>query len=137
MAKTRLKSKFLDHDPGVPQRQTYKASLVWRWLQCVKPGTDDIGIAVKAMRDRMDMPNRFSNRTQIATYLTGRCKQDPQLVNRVVYQLWNMYSLYRDSLMHDLTPVGEVPTTQVLPTEPIKRWADPDDGNARSRFLSR
>lgn len=134
MAKSRMKSKFLTHDPGPSPRQTYKASLVWRWLQCTKPGTDDVGIAIKAMRPRMDMPGRFSNRTQIWKYLTGPCKLDPQLANRVVYQLWNMYSLYRDSLMHDETPVGEVKTTQVLPHE---EFAEPISNRGLGRFLSR
>jgi len=135
MTKSRLKSKFLSRDPGPPHRDNYRATLVWRWLQCVQPGTDEVGTAIRAMKSRRDMPGRFSNRTQITTYLVGRCKLDAALANRVVYHLWNLYSVYRDSLTHDETPT-EVKTTQMLPN-----MYDPGEvytgGNARSKFLSR
>ncbi len=119
MAKSRLKSKFLnDHSSYHNLRPTsHRATLVWQWLQHVKPGTDDTGVALRVMRGRIDMPNRFPHRTYLLNYML-KCKIPPALASRVLIHVWNMYALYRDAVLHEgqLNDGNVVESTQEYPS---------------------
>jgi hypothetical protein len=137
MTKTRLKSKFLERAPTPAVSLTsHRATLVWRWLQSVKPGTDEAALAVRAMRDRKDMNNQFANRTQLFDYMIRNAKIDTQLASRTVYYLWQLYSQYRDAELHNTQSVG-VKTTQRLPAADPSEYATPVAKRGLGKWLSR
>lgn len=126
MAKTRLKSKFLTDRPAY-KPGSYKNTLVWRWLQEVITSNDDVGLAVRTLRKRVDMPNQFPHMTYLQQYLR-KAKLDERVVQRVYRCLWNMYAEYRDLTLHgtnerswDNTGVHDMP----------------EQPSGSSRFLSR
>lgn len=115
--KSRLSSKFLNArnlmDANI-RRDSYRATLVWQWLQHVKPGTDETGIVLRVLRSRIDMPDRFPHRTYLLNYML-KCKIDSQLATRVVVHVWNMYAAYRDAVLHDRGDIIE--STQDVPKD--------------------
>lgn len=132
MAKTRLKTNLFDH--VVPKPGTYKATLVWQWLQQIMTSNDDTGLVVRTLKARMDMPNQFANMTQIQRYMR-KAKIDEAIVQRVSRHMWLMYSQYRDVVLHGVDPNG----THNPWSNDIMR--DPGTGprlpKPKSRFLSR
>lgn len=95
------RSKFL-HDGHGPEVRpgSYRATLVWQWLQHVKPGTDETGIVLRVLRNRIDMPDRFPHRTYLLNYML-KCRIDSGLATRTVVHVWNMYAAYRDAVLYE------------------------------------
>lgn len=117
--KSRLKSKFLSDVSSPVRPGSYRATLVWQWLQHVAPGTDETGIALRAMRTRVDMPDRFPHRTYLLNYMI-KCRIDSQLATRVVINVWNMYAAYRDAVLHEAAQGDEGRSTQAIPND--NKW---------------
>lgn len=107
-------SKFLSRDPhgylnSIPKNpNSYKNSLVWRWLQYEKTKLgDEAGNVIKALRKRVDMPRQFPNQTYFRNYLI-KAHIDVKVIERVGLRLWHMYAVYRDFMLRSQSIDGGV-----------------------------
>lgn len=100
MAKSRLGSNLSVSSNGKkPPAHSHRHSLVWQWLQSLKPGTDEAGVVIRILRDKTNMPGRFPHRTALQDYMI-RCKIDTATTSRTVIYLYNLYMAYSNAVLH-------------------------------------
>lgn len=140
MPKSRNDSKFLSrqYTDALPARITYKNTVIWRWLQFVVAGDDEVGEIVRALRKRVDMTNEWPNRSMMVSYiLRGKTKFATGAVDRCAIHLWNLYAQFRDAEKRN---TGFEPVTRNATRNPWRE--EPNEGeviieNDSKKFLSR
>lgn len=76
---------------------SYRRSLVWRWLnEGIRANDDVTGDVVKILRRRIDMPRSFPTRTHMIRYL-AKCGVGAEAYVTVIDRMW---SLYREWIEH-------------------------------------
>lgn len=82
------------------RRDSYRHSLVWRWLnEGIKAGPDPVGQIVTILRKRIDMPRSFPTKTHMRAYL-ARCGFKAE-AERSFERLWSLYYAWVEHQRHD------------------------------------
>lgn len=104
--RSRMNSKYLSQPgaPLVPRTVTHKNTLIWQWLQFARTTDDDCGLAIRTMRKRLDMTDKWANKTQLRRYME-KCRIDDRVADRALQHLWNMYAEYRDAALHNTSTI--------------------------------
>lgn len=138
---SRNNSRFLSRvhtDQQSLRPHSHKNTLIWRWLQFVVAGDDEVGEVVRALRKRVDMTGEWANRTQMRRYIlkSKKANLDPAMVERVLIHMWNLYSQFRDAEKHN---TSFDPVTRNVTRNPWKEETDVDPiiSSDMSKFLSR
>lgn len=80
---------------------SYRRSLVWRWLNEGIRAQDDLtGDVVKLLRRRIDMPRSFPTRTHMNRYL-DKCGIKIETAVMVRDRMWSLYREWVDHAKHN------------------------------------
>lgn len=99
---------MLDHRSSrrrKPLQQTrpdsYRRSLVWRWLnEGIRANDDLAGDIIKLLRKRIDMPRSFPTRTHMNNYF-AKCGVGAETAATVMDRMWSLYRAWIEHTRHD------------------------------------
>lgn len=94
---------------------SHRHTIVWQFLQSIRPGDGELGEALRRLRDRVDMPRHFPHRTALVKYMT-HCRFDSAVTMRNAQHIYSMYHEFYQRSLHprDDSAVDFIPKTALV-----------------------